>query len=106
MSVKAFDLSSYLEEKKSTIKLGDEVFEVSDGFNDLLKIDALANRKSELESADFIKEFLTISLGEDAATKLIERNYPIKLYIKVMNCIEEIYSGDSNEEQEGASSQE
>lgn len=101
---KVYDLSAYLEEKAATIRLGDEEFEISDGFNDLLKIDALSNRRDELETSEFVKEFLRIALGEEAAEKLFERNYKFKIYIKIMNCIEEVYSGN-DDEQEGASSE-
>ena len=105
MAAKVFDLSSYLEEKQATIKLGNEEFAISDGFNDLLKIDALSNRKEEMDSTEFVQEFLKIALGEEVATDLIKRNYRTKVYIKIMNCIEEVYSGISDEEQEGASSE-
>ena len=106
MAAKVYDLSAYLEEKPATIKLGDEEFTISDGFNDLLKIDALTERKDDLGSTEFVKEFLKIALGEENATKLIERNYKTSVYIKIMSCIEEVYSGDIDEEQEGASSEE
>lgn len=97
MAAKVFDLSSYLEEKKSEIKLGDEVYEVSDGFNDLLKIDALSNRKDELEGTEFVQEFLKIALGEENAEKLIARNYKFKVYVKIMECIQQVYEGDDEE---------
>lgn len=107
MAAKVYDLSAYLEEKPATIKLGTEEFAISDGFNDLLKIDALSNRKEEMDSTEFVQEFLKIALGEEAAAKLISRNYRAKVYVKIMNCIEEVYSGiTEDEEQEGASSQE
>ena len=99
MSAKVYDLSQYLEEKKSTIKLGNEEFEISDGFNDLLKIDALSNRKDELESTEFVKEFLKIALGEEVAIMLIERNYKIKVYMEIMECIEKVYSGDDDDKE-------
>ena len=105
MAAKVYDLSAYLEEKPATIKLGDEEFTISDGFNDLLKIDALSNRRDELSSSEFVREILKIALGEEAATKLFARNYKTSLYIKIMDCIEEVYSGISDEEQEGASSE-
>ena len=107
MQAKVYDLSAYLEEKPATIKLGEEEYEISDGFNDLLKIDALSNRKDEMSSTDFVQEFLKIALGEEVATELIARNYKTKIYIRIMNCIEEVYSGISeDEDQEGASSEE
>ena len=81
MAAKVYDLSAYLEEKPATIKLGDEEFTISDGFNDLLKIDALTERKDELSSTEFVQEFLKIALGEENATKLIERNYKTSIYI-------------------------
>ena len=105
MQAKVYDLSSYLEEKPAVIKLGEEEFEISDGFNDLLKIDSLSKRKDEYEEVAFVQEFLKIALGEEVATKLIERNYKTKVYIKIMQCIEEVYSGNSGDEQEGASSE-
>lgn len=101
---KVYDLSSYLEEKAATIKLGDEEFEISDGFNDMLKIDALSNRREEMGSTEFVQEFLRIALGEDAANRLIEKNYRTKVYVEIMNCINDAYAGGS--EQEGASSEE
>lgn len=105
MAAKVYDLSAYLEEKPATIKLGDEEFTISDGFNDLLKIDALTERKDDLSSTEFVKEFLKIALGEENAKRLIERNYKTSIYIKIMNCIEEVYGGEIDEEQEGASSE-
>ena len=105
MAAKVYDLSSYLEEKQATIKLGEEEFAISDGFNDLLKIDALSNRRDEMSSTEFVQEFLKIALGNEAAEKLISRNYRTNVYIKIMNCIEEVYSGISDDEQEGASSE-
>lgn len=101
---KVYDLSSYLEEKPATIKLGDEEFTISDGFNDMLKIDALSNRKDEMSSTEFVQEFLKIALGEESATTLIERNYRTNVYLEIMNCINDAYSDGS--EQEGASSNE
>lgn len=106
MAAKVYDLSSYLEEKPATIKLGDDEFAISDGFNDLLKIDALSNRKEEMASTDFVQEFLKIALGEEAAAKLIAKNYRTNIYVKIMNCIQEVYSGISDDEKEGASSEE
>ena len=103
MAAKVYDLSSYLQEEKATIKIGEEVFQISDGFNDLLKIDALSNRKDELGTTEFVKEFLKIALGEEAGNRLVSRNYPVKIYMKIMNCIQEVY-GNDDEEQEGASS--
>lgn len=106
MSAKMFNLSEYLEEKKSSIKLGDEEFEISDGFNDLLKIDALSEQKETMSTTEFVKEFLAVALGEENATKLLGRNYSTKLYIQVMHCIEEVYSGVSESEKEDAKSTE
>ena len=104
MAAKVYDLSSYLQEEKSTIKIGEEVFQISDGFNDLLKIDALSNRKDELGTTEFVKEFLKIALGEEAGNRLLARNYSVKIYMKIMNCIQEVYGNGDDEEQEGASS--
>lgn len=90
---KVFDLSEYLEEKKSKIVIGDLEVEVKDGFNDLLKIDALTSKKDELGSTEFVQEFLRIALGEEQANKLIGLNLPVAAYVKIMNCIQEVYSG-------------
>ena len=107
MAAKVYDLSAYLEEKPATLKLGTEEFAISDGFNDLLKIDALSNRKDELDSTEFVQEYSKMHLRVAAAATLISRNYRTKVYVKIMNCIEEVYSGiTEDEEQEGASSQE
>ena len=103
---KMFNLSEYLEEKRSSIKLGEEEFEISDGFNDLLKIDALSDQKETMTTTDFVKEFLGVALGEETAKMLIGRNYSTKLYIQVMHCIEEVYSGVSESEKEDAKSSE
>lgn len=96
---KVFDLSEYLEEKKSKIVVGEQEFEVKDGFNDLLKIDALTSKKDDLGSTEFVQEFLSIALGREQAGILIDLNLPIAAYMKIMNCIQEVYSGsiDSNE---------
>ena len=63
---KVYDLSGYLEEKRAKIVIGVHEFEIRDGFNDLLKIDALTSKREELGSTEFVKEFLNISLGEEA----------------------------------------
>lgn len=98
---KVYDLSSYLEETPSKIKVGEKEYEIRDGFNDLLKIDALAGRQDELGSTEFVKEFLRISLGDEAATELINKNYRTKAYVKIMECIQEVYSGDDTEQESG-----
>lgn len=95
---KVYDLSSYLEEKKSTIKLGADEYEISDGFNDLLKIDALSSQRDEMSSTEFIKKFLEISLGKESAEKLIAKNYKAHVYMKIMDSIQDAISGDSQED--------
>ena len=85
MAANVYDLSAYLEEKNATIKLGEDEYEISDGFNDLLKIDALANRRDEMSNAEFVHEFLTVSLGKEAAEKLINKNYKTKIYMKIIS---------------------
>lgn len=102
MAVKMFDLSSYLEESKSKITIGEEEYEISNGFNDLLKIDALAARREQLGTAEFIKEFLVIALGKEGAEKLINKNYSTKLYLKIMDCIQSVYSDDDNDQEEAS----
>lgn len=104
MAAKAFDLSSYLQEEKAIIKIGNDVYEISDGFNDLLKIDALSNRKDEMGTAEFVQEFLKIALGKERGEELLSRNYQVKVYLEIMHCIEQVYGND--EEQEDASSEE
>lgn len=103
MKAKVYDLSAYLEEKKAVIKLGEDEYEISDGFNDLLKIDALASRRDEISNSEFVSEFLSISLGKEAAEKLIAKNYKTKIYMKIIESIQNAISGD--EEQEDASSE-
>lgn len=95
---KVYDLSSYLEEEKSTIKVGEKEYEISDGFNNLLKIDALAERKDDMSTGDFIKEFLTISLGTEATNELLSMNYPTKFYAKLMNSIQDSFEPDNKED--------
>lgn len=95
---KVYDLSSYLEEKAAVIKIGNEEFAISDGFNDMLKIDALSQRRNDFGSVEFVQEFLKIALGEETATKLIERNYRTKVYIEIMNCINDAYTSDAEKE--------
>lgn len=98
---KVYDLSKYLEEEKSKIKFGDEEFEISDGFNDLLKIDALSERREELSSTEFVEEFLNIALGEEATKSLLSRNYKSKVYMKIIESIQDALS--NNEDEEGVS---
>ena len=101
MAAKVYDLSSYLEEQPAKIKLGEKEYIIKDGFNDLLKIDALSNRRDELGSTEFVQEFLRISLGEDEANELISHNYRTKTYVKIMECIQETYGGDDTEQESG-----
>lgn len=99
---KVYDLSEYLEEKKAKIVIGIHEFEIRDGFNDLLKIDALTSKREELGSTEFVKEFLNISLGEEATKTLIDMNLSTAAYVKIMNCVQDVYSGsisDENKEQ-------
>lgn len=94
---KVYDLSKYLEEEKSKIKFGEEEFEINDGFNDLLKIDALSERRDEIGNAEFIKEFLCITLGTETANELMSRNYKAKVYSKIMESIQAAMSDDDEE---------
>lgn len=98
MAAKVYDLSAYLEEKKSTIKLGEDEYEISDGFNDLLKIDALSAQREEMGNMEFVKKFLAIALGEENAAKLIAKNYKSHVYMKIMDSVQDAISGDSQED--------
>ena len=100
---KIYDLSKYLEEAPSIIKLGDDEYEVEDRFSTLLKLDELANSREDTGSMEFVKEFLTLALGEEAKDKLIDKNYKLKVYMKIIECIQDVYKGDKSEE--SASSQ-
>lgn len=98
MAAKVYDLSAYLEEKKSTIKLGEDEFEISDGFNDLLKIDALSNQREGMSSSQFVREFLCIALGKDNAEYLMAKNYKVKVYTKIIESIQDSISGNEQED--------
>ena len=100
---KVYDLSSYLQEEKAKIKLGEEEFEINDGFNDMLKVDALSNRQNDMSITEFVVEFLKITLGEDVAKVLLERNYKSKVYLKIMEKIQEAYSDNPDDNGESSS---
>lgn len=100
---KVYDLSSYLQEEKAKIKLGEEEFEINDGFNDMLKVDALSNRQNDMSITEFVVEFLKITLGEDVAKTLLERNYKSKVYLKIMEKIQETYSDNPDDNGESSS---
>ena len=98
MAAKVYDLSSYLEEKKSTIKLGDDVYEISDGFNDFLKLDALSSSRDQYTNPQFVKKFLEVSLGSEQAEKLISKNYKLSIYLKIIDSIQDAIAGKDDEE--------
>ena len=100
---KVYDLSSYLQEDKAKIKFFEEEFEINDGFNDMLKVDALSARKENMSLAEFIKEFLEITLGKDVANDLISRNYKSKIYLKMMESIQDAYTDDPDDDGESPS---
>ena len=63
----------------------------------MLKVDALSSRKDDMPITEFVKEFLKVTLGEKAALELINRNYKSKVYLKMMECIQEAYSDNPEE---------
>lgn len=96
---KVFDLSGYLNEEKSTIVIGEDTFEINDGFNDMLKIDALTKGYEGTPDAEFVRGFLSIALGDEASDKIIKMNLPTAAYMKIMDCIQQTYS-DTDEKEE------
>ena len=97
---KVFDLSEMLNEKKSTIKVGDEEFEINDSFATILKLDEIgkAEIKEDLSSVEYIRSFLDVALGEEATEKLVNMDMPVKFYKKVLESIQEVLSGSAEED--------
>lgn len=99
---KVFDLSSYLTEEKAVIKIGEDNFAINDGFNDMLKIDALTRSNSDaVPDAEFIGEFLTIALGEESAKRVVELNLPVRAYMDIMGCIQASFTGEMEDADKG-----
>lgn len=97
---KIYDLSQYLSSDQPKIKLEGKEYLVNDGFNDILKLDALLGRKEEMSDIAFFKEFLSISLGEEAATELMAKNYRMRVYKRIMSIVQEVYAGDGDDQED------
>jgi hypothetical protein len=98
---KIYDLSEYLSQDKPKIKIGENEFIINDGFNDLLKIDALTNRREEIGQVEFVKEFLNTSLGEESTAKILSLNLPAKALMRIVDCIQSAFTEDDEDEKEG-----
>lgn len=97
-----YDLSADLEGEKSTITIGEDIYELNDGFNDFIKIDKFFNEREGKFSVSDFKQFFDISLGKDQSDKLLGKNYGLKFLRKVVTAISENLKGDDKEEVSGA----
>lgn len=99
---KIFNLSEYLSDEKDKIVIGDHEYEIENGFNALLKIDALSENRENMGELEYVSEFMRLSLGEENANDIIAKNYSIKMYMGVVKAIQKSFSNEDENEKESA----
>lgn len=96
-----FDLSDLLEEKPSTIVIGDKTFIINDRFSDILAIDALMKGeegKPAVSDIAFVSDFMKIAFGENAAAVLMGYNFPLKAYKRIIEAVKSTIAGATTED--------
>lgn len=92
---KVFDLSDLLDSKKSVAKLGDIEYEISNAFDDILKLDELSEKKREMSTRAFITEFLTIAFGKAATKEILSKGYTMKIIMGLIDTVEKAIAEES-----------
>lgn len=95
---KVYNLSEYIEATPTKITVRDRTFEITDGFNDLLKMQALNAKRDDMDQKEFMQQFLSIAVGDGSAVWLLEQNFPIKFYMELMEVIQKSMAGDDDDE--------
>ena len=92
---KVFDLSDLLDSKRSIAKLGDIEYEISNAFDDILKLDELSEKKSEMTTREFMVEFLTIAFGKAATKDILSKGYTMRIIMSLINTVEKAITEES-----------
>ena len=92
---KVYDLTEDLSSEAPVIKIGDEEFKIDTGFKKVMELDKVFKKnKGDFE---FIKDFLEISLGKDQAKILMDKNFPMQVYKKIIKIIGDEIKGTDDE---------
>ena len=81
-------------------KIGDDEYLIDDGFNTLISIDSLNDKRDKMPLKDYIKKFFNISLGESQAECILSKNYKTSLYMKIIESISDSFISDSQSQTE------
>jgi hypothetical protein len=92
---KIYDLTSMLESTKSSIKIGEKNYEITNAFSDILKLEGLSHKKDTMTTEEFMMEFFTIAFGADNAKEILNAGYSKDMVMKFIDCIQESISEES-----------
>lgn len=98
---KEYDLSDILSEKPSTIKIGEDIFEIHTGLKDVLDMDALYKKSGAAQDIEFVKKFLEIAFGKNNANRLLDRNFSMPAYRRIITSIVDAISESGEDEENG-----
>ena len=96
---KVYDLTEDLSAENPVIKFGDKEYEISTGFKTVMELDKVF--KEDNADIEFVSKFLTIALGQQAATELLELNLSMKTYKKIIKIIGDEIKGSDDESDSG-----
>lgn len=91
------DLTDQLSNAKSSIKIGGKEYEINEGFKTMLEADKVLKNQNKMSQIDMITKMFEILFGQREANELIEANYPIKFYRRILETALEVIKGDNNE---------
>lgn len=96
---RVYDLTEELSSEKSTIKVNDKEYEISDGFKTVMELDKLF--KEDTADSTFVEKFLTITLGKVAAKELLALNLKMSSYKRIIKIIGDEIQGSDDESESG-----
>ena len=91
------DLTDKLSEEKSTIKIHDDVYEVNDGFKTILEVDSLMKNNKKLSQVEQLTKMFEALFGKDSAAKLLEKNYKLAFYKKILESALAVIKDDNDD---------
>lgn len=96
---RVYDLTEELSTEKPVVKLGDKEYAFSSSFKTVTELDkAFKKNKDDVE---FVKEFLTIAFGKQAADEMLALNLQIKAYKRIIKIVGEELASDDDDENSG-----
>lgn len=92
---KVVDLSKLLDGGNPKVVLKGKSYEINIGLKSVLLLDDLASKREKMKQSEFLKEFLNIAFGKEPTKELLDADYPMKVYLGLIEAVKEALDEES-----------